>query len=435
MSVVLANASLQSLIELPADARQQTLSQLSERDALTLLYDWPFWARPNQLPPQGDWRVWLLLAGRGFGKSRTGAEWVREQVESGRSRRIALVAPTAADVRDVMIEGESGLLAICPPWNMPVYESSKRRLTWPNGAIATTYSAEEPDRLRGPQHDAAWCDEVAAWRYPETWDMLMFGLRLGVDPRCVVTTTPKPIPIIRNLLKSPTTAITRGSTYENRANLAEAFFEQIVAQYEGTRLGRQELYAEVLDDVEGALWTRALIDQHRVKVAPELKRIVVAIDPAITASDDSDETGIVVAGLGVDNHGYALDDLSLRASPDGWARRAVEAYHARKADRIVAEVNQGGDMVEYTIRTVDPRASIKKVHAARGKQTRAEPIVALYEQGRIHHVGVLPQLEEQMCNWVPGMDSPDRMDAAVWAFTELMLGQRSMPPVRKPRGW
>jgi len=423
------------LIELPADARQQTLSQLSERDALTLLYDWPFWARPNQLPPQGDWRVWLLLAGRGFGKSRTGAEWVREQVESGRSRRIALVAPTAADVRDVMIEGESGLLAICPPWNMPVYESSKRRLTWPNGAIATTYSAEEPDRLRGPQHDAAWCDEVAAWRYPETWDMLMFGLRLGVDPRCVVTTTPKPIPIIRNLLKSPTTAITRGSTYENRANLAEAFFEQIVAQYEGTRLGRQELYAEVLDDVEGALWTRALIDQHRVKVAPELKRIVVAIDPAITASDDSDETGIVVAGLGVDNHGYALDDLSLRASPDGWARRAVEAYHARKADRIVAEVNQGGDMVEYTIRTVDPRASIKKVHAARGKQTRAEPIVALYEQGRIHHVGVLPQLEEQMCNWVPGMDSPDRMDAAVWAFTELMLGQRSMPPVRKPRGW
>jgi len=433
--VALANASLQSLIELPADARQQTLSQLSERDALTLLYDWPFWARPNQLPPQGDWRVWLLLAGRGFGKSRTGAEWVREQVESGRSRRIALVAPTAADVRDVMIEGESGLLAICPPWNMPVYESSKRRLTWPNGAIATTYSAEEPDRLRGPQHDAAWCDEVAAWRYPETWDMLMFGLRLGVDPRCVVTTTPKPIPIIRNLLKSPTTAITRGSTYENRANLAEAFFEQIVAQYEGTRLGRQELYAEVLDDVEGALWTRALIDQHRVKVAPELKRIVVAIDPAITASDDSDETGIVVAGLGVDNHGYALDDLSLRASPDGWARRAVEAYHARKADRIVAEVNQGGDMVEYTIRTVDPRASIKKVHAARGKQTRAEPIVALYEQGRIHHVGVLPQLEEQMCNWVPGMDSPDRMDAAVWAFTELMLGQRSMPPVRKPRGW
>jgi len=379
--------------------------------------------------------VWLLLAGRGFGKSRTGAEWVREQVESGRSRRIALVAPTAADVRDVMIEGESGLLAICPPWNMPVYESSKRRLTWPNGAIATTYSAEEPDRLRGPQHDAAWCDEVAAWRYPETWDMLMFGLRLGVDPRCVVTTTPKPIPIIRNLLKNPTTAITRGSTYENRANLAEAFFEQIVAQYEGTRLGRQELYAEVLDDVEGALWTRALIDQHRVKVAPELKRIVVAIDPAITASDDSDETGIVVAGLGVDNHGYALDDLSLRASPDGWARRAVEAYHARKADRIVAEVNQGGDMVEYTIRTVDPRASIKKVHAARGKQTRAEPIVALYEQGRIHHVGVLPQLEEQMCNWVPGMDSPDRMDAAVWAFTELMLGQRSMPPVRKPRGW
>lgn len=426
---------MRSLIELPEDKRRQVLSKLSERDAAALLHDWAFLARPNQLPPENDWRVWLLLAGRGFGKSRTGAEWVRSQVESGKARRVALVAPTAADVRDVMIEGESGLLAISPPWNMPIYESSKRRVTWPNGAIATTYSAEEPDRLRGPQHDAAWCDEVASWRYPEAWDMLMFGLRLGTDPRCVVTTTPKPTPLIRNLLKNPTTTITRGSTYENRANLAGAFFEQIVAQYEGTRLGRQELYAEVLDDIEGALWTRTLIDKHRVKVAPELKRIVVAVDPAITATEDSDETGVVAAGLGTDGHGYVLDDLSLRASPDGWARRAVDAYHAHKADRIVAEVNQGGDMVEHTIRTVDQRVSLKKVHATRGKTTRAEPIVALYEQGKIHHVGCLSKLEEQMCNWVPGMDSPDRMDALVWAFTELMLGQRGMPPVPKPRGW
>lgn len=321
---------------------------------------------------------------------------------------MALVAPTAADARDVMVEGESGILAISPPWCRPVYEPSKRRLTWPNGAIATLYSADKPDRLRGPQHDGAWADEVGSWRYPEAWDNLMFGLRLGADPRCVVTTTPRPVKLIRNLVGDPTTAETRGSTYENRDNLAQAFLNTIVKKYEGTRLGRQELYGELLDDVPGALWQRKVLDDLRREKAPDLARVVVAIDPATTSEEDSNETGIVAAGLGVDGHGYVLDDASLRDSPSAWARAAVRLYYRRQADRIVAEVNNGGDLVETVLRTVDPRVSYKGVHAARGKVIRAEPVAALYEQGRVHHVGLFEDLEDQLCNWVPGMDSPDR---------------------------
>lgn len=387
-------------------------------------YDWRGrWARPDQLPPDGDWRVWLLLAGRGYGKTRTGAEWAREQVEHHGRRRLALVAPTAADARDVMVEGESGILAIAPPWNRPLYEPSKRRLTWPNGAVATTYSADEPDRLRGPQHDAAWCDELAAWKYPEAWDMLMFGLRLGSDPRAVVTTTPKPVRIIRELLAAPTTVVTRGSTFDNAANLAPAFLAQIVAKYEGTRLGRQELLAELLDDVPGALWQRGQLDTLRRKAAPDMARIVVAIDPAMTSGEDADETGIVVAGKGVDGHGYVLADLTCRLSPDGWARRAIEAARRYQADRIVAEVNNGGEMVEHTLRTVERSIPYKAVHASRGKRVRAEPVAALYEQGRVHHVGGFPELEDQMCTFVPDTfdGSPDRVDALVWALSELML--------------
>ena len=404
------------------------LADLTEKEAEALLYDWRFWARPNQVPPPGDWRTWLVLAGRGFGKTRTGAEWVREQVEQGQCSRMALVAPTAADARDVMVEGESGILAISPPWFRPLYEPSKRRLTWPNGAIATTYSADEPDRLRGPQHDGAWADELAAWKYSETWDMLMFGLRLGADPRAVVTTTPKPVRLIRELLAAATTVVTRGSTYENADNLAPAFFEKIISKYEGTRLGRQELHAEVLDDVPGALWARKMLDDLRRLAAPDLVRVVVAVDPAVTSEEGSDETGIVVAGKGADGHGYVLEDLSGRFSPDAWARRAVDAYQERQADRVIAEVNNGGDLVETIVRTVDARVSYKGVHASRGKQTRAEPVAALYEQGRIHHVGSLEDLEDQMCTWLPGMKSPDRMDALVWALTELMLdGQEPVP--------
>jgi len=361
----------------------------------------------------------MLLTGRGFGKTRSGAEWVRQKVESGIFRRIALVAPTAADARDVMVEGESGILAISPPWNRPVYEPSKRRLTWENGAIATTYSADEPERLRGPQHDSAWVDELAAWRYPEAWDMLMFGLRLGESPQCAVTTTPKPKQLIRKILEDPSAIIVRGSTYENRNNLAPAFFSQIVKTYEGTTLGRQELYGEILTDMPGALWAR-----HNIKRSEEpetLSRIVVAIDPAVTSTDKSDETGIIVAGKDGDSF-YVLEDLSGRYSPETWARIAVDAYRRWSADRIVGEVNNGGDMIESVIRQVDRNVAYTSVRASRGKAVRAEPIAALYEQGRGYHCGSFPELEDQACSWTNESDwSPDRMDAMVWAATELML--------------
>lgn len=372
------------------------------------------------------------MAGRGFGKTRTGGEWVRSLVEQGKAKRIALVAPTAADARDVMIEGESGLLAISPPWFKPRYEPSKRRLTWPNGAIATAYSADEPERLRGPQHDAAWCDELAAWRYPEAWDMLMFGLRLGTDPRCVVTTTPKPVPLVKDLLKQPTTVVIRGSTYDNAGNLAKAFLDQIVEKYEGTRLGRQELNAELLDDNPYALWKRGQIDASRVRTAPDLLRIVVGVDP--TATSSGDEAGIVVAGVGMCNckgtpekHGFVLADESLQGSPAAWGSAAVNAYHKHKADRILGETNNGGEMIEYTIKTVPNgrTVSYKGIHASRGKRTRAEPVASLYEQGKVHHVGSFAKLEDEMCNWTPDEeDSPNRMDALVWALSELMLKER-----------
>lgn len=401
----------------------------------TARYDWPAVARPNQLAPDGDWRTWLLLAGRGFGKTRTGAEHVRAEVEGGRARRVALVAPTAADARDVMVEGESGILAISPPWCEPRYEPSKRRLTWPNGAIATLYSADEPRRLRGPQHDLAWADELAAWQRPEAWDQLMFGLRLGADPHVVVTTTPRPTRVIRDLIGDATTHVTRGSTYDNAANLAQAFLEQIVRKYEGTRLGRQELYAEVLDDVPGALWTRAMLEdaQHTGPI-PDLVRVVVAIDPAVTSGEDSDETGIIVAGVGLDGLVYVLADRTCRMSPDGWATRAVVALDEFQADRIVAEVNNGGDLVEATIRTVRRSAPYRKVHATRGKRVRAEPIAALYEQKRVRHVPGLDQLEDQMVTFLPeGSDaSPDRVDALVWALTDLDEPNFELPP---PEGW
>lgn len=375
--------------------------------------------------------MWLVMAGRGFGKTRIGAEWVIERQATGKYRRFALVGETAADTRDVMIEGESGILTIAPPWNRPIYEPSKRRLTWPNGAIATTYSGEKPDQLRGPQHDAAWADEVAKWRYAQdAWDNLEFGLRLGPDPRVVGTTTPRPIKLIRDLLADSLTAVTTGSSYENAANLAPSFIQRIIGKYEGTRLGRQELYAEMLEDTPGALWRRDMLESGRAVKHPDLVRIVVGVDPSVSDNEESAETGIIAAGLGTDGHGYILDDVSLHGSPDTWARSAVTAYWKFHADRLVGEVNNGGDMVEHTIRTVDKTVAYKAVHASRGKLTRAEPIAALYEQGKIHHVGMFATLEDQLCTWTPGQKSPDRMDALVWALTELMLGQSgvSAPP-------
>jgi phage terminase large subunit-like protein len=418
------------LASLPETLRNSLIDRLSPAEALALLHDWPFWARPNQLPPQGGWRIWLLLAGRGFGKTRTGAELMRARIAARTARRLALVAPTAADARGVMIEGESGILAISPHWDRPRYEPSKRRLTWPNGAVATLYSADEPERLRGPQHDAAWCDELASWRYPEAWDMLMFGLRVGVDPRVIVTTTPRPTKLLRTLIEDPTAVVTRGTTYENRPNLAPAFLAQIIRKYEGTRLGRQEIEAEILDDIPGGLWNRGVIEAGRARIAPPLVRIVVAIDPAATSGGAADETGIIVAGKDEDSHGWVLADLSGRYRPTEWAKTAIAAYRAHHADRIVAEVNNGGEMVESTLRVLDPNLSFAAVHASRGKITRAEPVAALYEQGRVHHLGIFPQLEDQMCNLARGgFDqterlragwSPDRVDALVWALTDLL---------------
>lgn len=383
---------------------------------------WSIIARPNQLPPTGNWIYWLLMAGRGFGKTRVGAEWVSDLARRHPGIRIAGIAPTASDARDTMVEGESGVLSVSPAYNRPVYEPSKRRVTWSNGSTLTLYSAEEPNRLRGPQHHYLWADELAAWKYPETWDMALFGLRLGDHPRAIVTTTPRPVKLIRDLVCDPGCVTVTGTTYENRDNLAPAFFETIIRKYEGTRLGRQELNAEILDDIDGALWTRGMIESARIRhdQIPVLVRVVVAIDPAVTAGEGSDETGIVVCGLGSDGVGYVLEDLSLSSSPLEWARAAIGAYRRHRADRVIGESNNGGDLIEAVLRTVDPSVSYRSVHATRGKLIRAEPIAALYEQGRIRHVGAFPDLEDQLCEWLPGMSSPDRMDALVWAFTELM---------------
>lgn len=331
-----------------------------------------------------------------------------------------------------MLEGESGLLNLFPDKDKPLYEPSKRRITFHNGAIATTYSAEEPERLRGPQNDTIWMDELAAWKYPQAaFDMAMFGLRLG-SPRCIITTTPKPIQTVKELIQREDVCLTKGTTYDNKANLAPAFFKQIITKYEGTRLGRQELTAEILDDTPGALWKLNLIDKYRVSKAPTLKRIVVGIDPAVSTNSKSNETGIIIAGLGADGHGYVLGDLTVKGSPSEWASAAIAGYYDFEADKIIAESNNGGDMVAYTLSTIDKGVPIRLIHAARGKQTRAEPISALYEQGRVHHVGSLGKLEDQMTTWVPGEgESPDRVDALVWSLWELMIdGQKAYKKVK-----
>lgn len=404
---------------LPEQERQKALKNLSQKEAEALLYDWEFWARPSQLPPPGDWLVWLIMAGRGMGKTRAGAEFVLKEIKTRQIKRVALVAKTPADARDVMIEGDSGILSISPPWDRPLYEPSKRRLTWNNGTTALVFSSKEPDQLRGPQYDLAWGDEIRTWYYPqETWDNLMFGLRAGEHPRAVVTTTPLPLSVIKKIMKSPDTVITTGTTYENRANLAPSFFRQIISKYEGTRLGRQEIKAELLEDVPGALWNRNII---QYKASPELVRVVVAIDPAMTSSEGADETGIIVAGKGIDGKGYVLADRSARVSPDSWARRAVQGYDDFRADRIIGEVNNGGEMVGLTIGTVR-NVPYKAVHASRGKQARAEPVAALYEQGKIFHVHPFEELEDQLVTWTPETgESPDRLDALVWALTDLFL--------------
>jgi phage terminase large subunit-like protein len=396
---------------------------------------WRSKARLSQLPPPGFTgdglaNGWLYMGGRGTGKTRAGAEWVKELVETGAAGHVALVGPTAGDVRDVMVEGPSGILAVSSSWCRPIYEPSKRRLTWPTGSVASMFSSEEADRLRGPQHDALWADELASWKDPQsTWDMAMFGLRVGVHPRWLVTTTPRPIKLIRALLarEGQDVVVTRGTTFENAANLAPSFLEGIKARYGGTRIGRQELNAELLSDTPGALWQLGWLDRDRVDHAPHLIRIVVAIDPAVSTSEGSDETGIVVAGIDEAGHVYVLEDLSGKFGPDEWARRAVAAYQRWSADRIIGEVNNGGDMIEGVIRSVLKTIPYKAVHASRGKAVRAEPISALYEQQRVHHVGTFAPLEDQLCSFTSDFDrgragySPDRLDALVWAITELAV--------------
>ncbi len=410
-----------------------------------LRFAWEIWGRPHQFAPAGEWSNWLILAGRGFGKTRTGAEWVRANMcgstplARGRWRHIALIAETAADARDVMVgdgkaasdpKAGSGLLQIHPKAFRPTYEPSKRRLTWPNGAVASIYNGTEPDQLRGPQHDAAWCDELAKWQYAqEAWDQLQFGLRTGKNPQVCITTTPRPIQLLKHIISDPGTVVTRGSTFDNRSNLADKFLNTITRKYGGTRLGRQELEAEMLEDMEGALWKRGHIEALRIREIdlPPLNRIVVAIDPNASSEEDSNECGIICAGLGDDGCAYVLDDVSGVMAPNEWATTAIRLLRARRGDRIIAETNNGGDMVENTLRMIDSSVPFRAVWASRGKVTRAEPVSALYEQGRVRHVGPFPRLEDQMCAFTVDFDrkemgySPDRVDALVWAITELMI--------------
>lgn len=428
-------------ITLPLEERKRRLGMLDEEELEFLTYDWEFWARPEQRVPMhnprsedGSWTTWLIDAGRGFGKTRVGAETVRKWVKS--YRYVNLIGATADDARDIMIEGESGILAICPKDERPEYLPSKRRLEWPNGAWSLIFTADEPDRLRGKQHMKAWGDEIAAWRYREAWDQLMMGLRLGDSPQVVATTTPKPVELIKEILADPTTFVTHGTTYDNKNNLAPAFFNRVIKKYEGTRLGRQELNAELLEDNPGALWQRKLIDIARVgpsSVPRDLVRIAVGVDPAVTSNEDSDETGIVAGARDAQDppHFYIFEDASIAmATPDQWATRVVETYRTWSADRVVGEVNNGGDLVETVIRHKSPSISYSAVHATRGKVIRAEPIAALYEQGRVHHVGSFPTLEDQMCDYNPTVDtkSPDRMDALVWVLTELSSDTYSPEP-------
>ena len=417
------------LRSLPEKERARLLAKLSDEDAHELLYDWELWARENQIEPEGLWVNWLILAGRGFGKTRCGAEQVRRWIKRG-FNYVNFIGATSDDLRDIMIEGESGILSITPYDERPRYLAYKRQLVWPNGAVSLLFSAEEPERLRGKQHEKLWADEVASWQYAEeAWDQAMFGLRIGANPQAVVTTTPRPTKQVRALIADPNTVVTRGTTYENRENLAPAFYSKIIKKYEGSRLGRQELLAEVLDDNPGALFKLEDIEGARVQKLPPLTRIVVAMDPATTSTNESDEWGIVAAGQdGRDpSHFYILADESAIYTPDEAAKAGVRLYHRLGADRIIGEANNGGDMIETILRYQDANIAYKKITASRGKAIRAEPISALYQQRRVHHHGTFAKLEDQMVQWCPATDtdSPDRLDADVWALTELASGADS----------
>ncbi|MDE2182880.1 MAG: DNA-packaging protein [Alphaproteobacteria bacterium] len=412
---------------LPPSERSQLLKGLSDEEAWLLGFGWPFWSRPEQQPPAGDWKIWLFLGGRGAGKTRAGAEWIDHGVAAGTMHRIGLVGATYADARAVMIEGESGLLAVSPGAS---FEPSNRRILWPSGAVATVLTAEEPDGARGHQFDAVWADEFCKWPQPQAMlDMVLMALRLGKDPRMAVTTTPRAIAPFKALLGAPDTVVTRSATRDNAANLAPTFLAGLELRFAGTRLGRQELEAELIEDNDAALWRRPWIEAARVKKAPALVRVVVAVDPP--ASIAGDECGIVVAGLAENGAAYVLADCSAGGlTAAAWARRVAEAHDGFKADAVVAEANQGGDMLRQVLVDALPDASVRLVHATRDKRTRAAPAAALYEQGRVHHVGAFPDLEDQMCNYDGEGRSPDRMDALVWALAHLFPPRRAKPKVR-----
>ncbi len=421
---------------------RQYLERLTDGEIKALHYLWPLRAGHKQYAVPGVWTNWLLLGGRGAGKTRAGAEWVRGIVAGDPMfavkpvGRVALVGETYAAVRDVMIEGESGILAVHPGRERPNWISSKRQVVWPNGAIAQVFTSEEPDGLRGPQFGAAWCDELAKWNNAEeTWNMLQFALRLGDYPRQVITTTPRPIALIKKLVADGRTLISRSATRDNEANLASGFLERVVGEYAGTRLGRQELEGELIEDRVDALWKRQQLERIRDTVLPRLRRIVVAVDPPVTAHAKSDACGIVVAGIGEENRAIVLEDATVAAaSPSKWAKAAINAYHGWSADCIVAEVNQGGDMVETILRSFDALLPVHQVRATRGKWLRAEPVAALYEQGKVRHAGCFAELEDQMCDFGPnGLSSgrsPDRLDALVWALSYLLLNQPGQPRIR-----
>ncbi|MXP37511.1 DNA-packaging protein [Erythrobacter ramosus] len=418
---------------------------LDHKEKAEFQFHWQLLARREQCAPDGDWRIWMIMAGRGFGKTRAGAEWVRQIAEADPTARIALVAASLAEARAVMVEGESGLMAVCPPDRMPHFEPSLHRVRFANGAQVQLFSAAEPEGLRGPQHSHAWCDEIGKWplaheRAIRCWDNLLMGLRLGSDPRIMVTTTPRAVPLVQRLVRqeqSDDVVISRGSTLANAANLPERFLTAIADEFGGSNLARQEIDGELLEDVEGALWTRSMLEQAREHgPVPEAVRIVVAVDPP--ASAHGDECGIVVAALGDDGIARVLADCSVSgAAPSEWAERVADSAREWNADRVVAEANQGGAMVESVLRAADQALPVKLVHASRGKVARAEPVAALYAAGRVRHVGVFARLEDQLCGLLVGGTyagpgkSPDRADAAVWAFTELLLGRQLRPSVRQ----
>ena len=435
---------LTTLRKLSPDKRKAFLASLSpeEVELLDSLLvpstgtPWREIARPEQIMPEGNWFIWAFIAGRGAGKTRSAAEAILELAEKP-NKRIALVGRIPSDVRDVMIEGESGLIACAKRIGLELeYVPSKGRLVFPNGTIAYTYSAEVPSKLRGPQHDYAWADELSSWNdarkgdaVDTAWNNLVLGLRLGKQPRVIVTTTPKPNLLTKTILKRQSTVITSGSTYDNLENLAPTFKEQVLATYEGTRIGRQELMGELLEDVDGALWTNRMLEEALVDEVPEMRRVVVAVDPSGGDAEGNDEQGIVVAGQGIDGNYYVLADRSCKLTPQGWASRAIEAFYEFDSDKLVAERNYGGDMVEAVIKNIDKNVNFKMVTASRGKLQRAEPVAALYEQGKVKHVKGLEALEAQMTGWTPqDGTSPDRMDAMVWALTELALGKKQVGP-------